>query len=84
MARPPSPSQKRYRGRILANIVSARRHIQSLIVLNTKYRSLPCSHYPTQLAADADITVMVNAVVMLDRLHAALGPVPIRIGCPTT
>jgi hypothetical protein len=78
MAKPPLPTQRRYRGRIRSLMRSAQKHLTYLQNWNNFYLGKPIDYYPNQLAPSAD---MVTVSVMLAQLGYWLeagGPIPSR------
>lgn len=78
MPRPPTPTQKRYRGRIRADMRSALRHIDFLLQWQAFYLTYPRNHYPNQLAPAADVVNLINAGNILTAWLASTGPIPDR------
>lgn len=78
MSRPPTPKQKRYRGRIRADMRSAYRHILALSRWDAKFRAKPLDSYPNQLASPGEIAILTSMGVQLSFWLQAKGPIPSR------
>lgn len=79
MAKPPSPTQRRYRGRIRADMRSAYNHLLMLQSWDLRYRDGAVDTYPNQLASVADIaTIHAASDTLLVWLNAK-GPIPSRV-----
>jgi hypothetical protein len=78
MPKAPQPNQKRYRGRIRADMRSALFHLRKLSNWNIKFNGKPITYYPNQLAAAADMGLIVAAAVQLSQWLTLKGPIPSR------
>jgi hypothetical protein len=78
MAHQPKKSQKRYFGRIRADMQSARTHLRYLLNWDIRYRTGPIGNYPNQLLPSGDISILQSAVGALNAALQALGPIPSR------
>jgi hypothetical protein len=84
MARPPSPEQKTYRGRIRADIRSAFNHLEYLYNWDQKYREnwAEGPTYPSQLGTTIDMYNMGVCLGLLERWLASKGPIPTNTDPP--
>lgn len=80
MPRPPTPTQRRYRGVPRAQMRTALRHLRNLLARDFKLLSGPLAHYPNQLFELEDRSACANAVNRLVILLVRLGPIPSRPG----
>jgi hypothetical protein len=78
MSKPPTPTQRTYRGRIRADMRSALNHLLRLYGWNQKYTTGPITNYPNQLATPANMVSISGAIIELQMFLASLGPIPSR------
>jgi hypothetical protein len=78
MPRPPTPAQRRYRGRVRNTMRSAVNHLTRLLKLDIKLRAGPLAAYPNQLAPATEISVINSAYTLLFGYLADKGPIPSR------
>jgi len=78
MANPPSPSQRRYRGRIRADMRSCQRHLLALQNWNNRYKLNPLTKYPTQLAPPAETVTVDVCLTQISLWLADTGPIAER------
>lgn len=79
MSRPPTPTQRTYRGRIRADMRSAYRHLNKVNNWEIHYVTGPSTKYPNQLYSDDDAAIISTALSTLNRLLASKGPIPSRV-----
>jgi hypothetical protein len=78
VTKPPTPKQRRYRGRIRADIRSAYNHLLNLSHWSAKYLGGPVNNYPNQLAPPAEVNAMLLCAIQLSSWLGDLGPIPSR------
>jgi hypothetical protein len=78
MARPPKPTQKRYRGRTRHNMVTIKKHLLSLVALQAKLLAGPVGNYPNQLYSNSDSVQVAFTQALVNQWLAATGPIPSR------
>lgn len=78
MAKPPSPTQRRYRGNHRHNIRSIYNHMLNLFRADAKYVAKPLASYPNQLYDAGTRSTVNNVLVLLLAMLNATGPIPSR------
>jgi hypothetical protein len=77
MPRPPSPTQRTYRGKIRSDMWSSFHHLAKLIAWNERYLAGPSTNYPNQLYVSANATIITGCASLLVSLLASKGPIPL-------
>ena len=75
---PPGKTQRRYRGKIRADMRSAYNHLKYLLRWDIKFRNAPATSYPNQLAPEADMQNVQTMIIQLNDWLTSLGEIPSR------